>query len=141
MKGYNLPKKALFKDFELKSNKKYCKKVSFATQADADYYIDKLQKTSTRDKVPINSYLCTKCNCWHLTSWEQVDLNKFVEDTNNELKEVFEEYYSAFNDFSKTTKFIFDELEKALIERNNATLENRILKKEVEKLKRKLNGK
>ena len=68
-------------------------------------------------------------------------MNKFVEDTNNELKEVFEEYNSAFNDFAKATEFIFDELEKALIERNNATLENRILKKEVEKLKRKLNGK
>ena len=95
MTKYGLPKKALFRDFELKTDKKYCNKVSFATQEDADYYINKLQKTSTRDKVPINSYLCVKCNCWHLTSWEQVDLNKFTEDTNAELKEVFDEYDKA----------------------------------------------
>ena len=134
MKRYKLPKKALFKNFELKLNKKYCKKVSFATQADADYYIDKLQKTSTRDKIPVNSYLCPKCNCWHLTSWEQIDLNKFVSDTNKELKEVFEEYDEAVTDMVKVTDTILIELENALIERNNAYLESKKLKKELDKL-------
>ena len=139
MKRYKLPKKALFKDFELKLNKKYCKKVSFATQEDADYYINKLQKTSTRDKVPINSYLCVKCNCWHLTSWEQVDLNKFTEDTNAELKEVFDEYEEACNIFLKNSELLLTQLDKALSDRNNALLENRVLKREIEKLKAKLN--
>ena len=139
MPKYGLPKKALFRNFELKTNKKYCKKVSFATQEDADYYINKLQKTSTRDKVPINSYLCVKCNCWHLTSWEQVDLNKFTEDTNAELKEVFDEYDKACNIFLKNSELLLTQLDKALSDRNNALLENRVLKKEVEKLKAKLN--
>jgi len=45
-----------------------CKKTYFATQKAADFYIEKLQKSSNRQKVPVNSYLCPKCNLWHLSS-------------------------------------------------------------------------
>lgn len=31
-------------------------------------YIDKLKKTSIRDRKPVNTYLCEHCLTWHLTS-------------------------------------------------------------------------
>lgn len=45
-----------------------CKKVSFASEKYADFYIDKLKRISQRKKVPVRSYKCDKCNLWHLTS-------------------------------------------------------------------------
>lgn len=48
--------------------KEVCKKVSFADEKNALKYIDKLKKTSIRDKIPVNVYLCEKCFCWHLTN-------------------------------------------------------------------------
>ena len=45
-----------------------CKKVSFATENDALYYVDKLQRTSTRQRIPNDTYLCPHCLSWHLTS-------------------------------------------------------------------------
>jgi hypothetical protein len=64
-----------------------CKKATFARKIDADYYIDKLQKTSNRAKIPKYSYLCPKCNLWHLTSKEYPEnirqtLNKYLEIIN-----------------------------------------------------------
>lgn len=47
-----------------------CTKVSFADEKLANYYIDKLQKTSVRKKVPVKAYLCEKCFNWHLTHKE-----------------------------------------------------------------------
>ena len=51
-----------------------CKKVKFINQEFADSYVAKLQKTSKRSRKPIRSYLCTKCNVWHITSAEEKDL-------------------------------------------------------------------
>lgn len=45
-----------------------CKKVYFATEHDALFYISKINKTSNRAKKPVRTYLCNKCNSWHLTS-------------------------------------------------------------------------
>lgn len=45
-----------------------CKKVYFANEKSAEYYIEKLQKTSTRKILPVRAYLCEKCLSWHLTS-------------------------------------------------------------------------
>lgn len=45
-----------------------CKKVSFSDEESAEYYIEKLQRTSKRKKKPVRSYLCEKCFNWHLTS-------------------------------------------------------------------------
>lgn len=49
----------------------YCSKTSFATEKDAEFYIEKLKKTSNRDKIPKRAYLCTECFHWHLTSIEE----------------------------------------------------------------------
>jgi len=48
-----------------------CTKTKFATQKQADYFINKLQRTSTRQSVPLRSYLCQHCFSWHLSSSEQ----------------------------------------------------------------------
>ncbi len=58
-----------------------CKKVKFATNADADFYIKKLGATSSRKKIPTRAYFCRHCNAWHLTSQQ----NKEVEELNNTI--------------------------------------------------------
>ena len=68
----------------MEGNMIYCKKVSFGTKQYADAYITKLQKTSQREKVPVASYLCPRCNCWHLTSWATPDIEKLMREVNNE---------------------------------------------------------
>lgn len=45
-----------------------CNKTYFSDEKQAQIYIDKLANTSTRKSVPVRSYLCSKCSCWHLTS-------------------------------------------------------------------------
>lgn len=52
---------------------KGCTKVKFATEKDAVFYIDKLKKTSVREKKPLRAYLCPFCISWHLTSREDYD--------------------------------------------------------------------
>lgn len=51
-------------------DKMNCKKVSFSDEIFAIKYIEKLQKTSSRERKPVDTYLCDKCLCWHLTSIE-----------------------------------------------------------------------
>jgi len=55
-----------------------CTKVKFGTEADADFYIKKLDKTSNRRLKPVRSYLCPICCSWHMTSIKQ--------NTNNEAR-------------------------------------------------------
>ena len=45
-----------------------CKKVYFGNEKSAEYYIDKLNKTSSRKVKPVRAYLCERCLNWHLTS-------------------------------------------------------------------------
>lgn len=45
-----------------------CKKVYFANENSAKFYIEKLNKTSLRKVKPVRAYLCEKCLNWHLTS-------------------------------------------------------------------------
>lgn len=45
-----------------------CSKTKFSTEENAKFYVEKLKKTSTRNKVPIRTYLCEHCLQWHLTS-------------------------------------------------------------------------
>jgi predicted RNase H-like nuclease (RuvC/YqgF family) len=47
-----------------------CRKVYFVDEKFALEYIDKLNKTSSREIKPVRAYLCEKCLCWHLTSIE-----------------------------------------------------------------------
>jgi len=45
-----------------------CNKVCFCDEEAALFYIDKLQKTSKRKRIPVRAYLCDKCLTWHITS-------------------------------------------------------------------------
>jgi hypothetical protein len=70
----------------MNSDKKYCKKVSFGTEADANFYIEKLRKTSTRPIIPVRAYLCEKCNNWHLTHIQQEDIPKILAEHERVLR-------------------------------------------------------
>jgi hypothetical protein len=59
-------------------SKPNCHKVCFANEKFAIEYIDKLQKTSFRDKKPVNAYLCEKCLSWHLTSIESKEVREIT---------------------------------------------------------------
>lgn len=45
-----------------------CHKAKYRTEQDALFALNKIQKTSSRKRVPIRVYQCDKCSCWHLTS-------------------------------------------------------------------------
>ena len=62
-----------------------CKKVAFATEENAEFYIKKLQRTSIRLVKPQRAYLCEKCLRWHLTHIQTIDL-RCVEKENEKLK-------------------------------------------------------
>lgn len=128
-------KRPAIKHLKITADTKRCKKVSFGTKEFADAYIAKLQKESKREKKPINSYLCVKCNCWHLTSWEQVDVMKFVKETNEELEEIIKIYNSEYEKDVEMLGKVETILQNTLIENNNLKLENYKLKHKLTKLK------
>lgn len=43
-------------------------KVKYSSENLAIIDIERIQKKSNRDKVPIRAYLCNECGSWHLTS-------------------------------------------------------------------------
>lgn len=55
-----------------------CKKAKFATEKDADFFIQKLKATSKRAKIPTSSYFCQRCTSWHLTSLKQNEWKEAV---------------------------------------------------------------
>lgn len=70
---------------------KDCGKVSFSDEAAAQFYIDKLQKTSKRPRVPQRTYLCHKCLNWHLTSQgEKQTYETVINDNENLKKQIIE---------------------------------------------------
>ena len=74
------------------------KKARFATQKDADDFIERLQKTSTRERLPSRSYFC-KCGCWHLTnSASSVDSQVLIslKQEIEQLKKDKEEFINSF---------------------------------------------
>ena len=60
-------------------DKKECKKVKFSTEKDAEFYLNKLKKTSSRKNIPTRAYLCPFCTSWHLTSRESFENKKILE--------------------------------------------------------------
>lgn len=60
-----------------------CKKTFFSDEKQANYYLEKLKKTSARSKIPTRAYLCEKCFNWHLTAREETghekDLKRQIE--------------------------------------------------------------
>lgn len=87
----------------LHATKNVCKKVYFGTEKAANEHIAKLQQTSKRDKVPVRAYLCYRCNCWHLTSWEAPDIDLFIKHINEEVDEL-----NAWNEreYERDTKLL-----------------------------------
>lgn len=59
-------------------NNTNCNKVRFIDEKFALKYIDKLNKTSCRERKPVRAYLCEKCLCWHLTSIESKENREIV---------------------------------------------------------------
>ena len=70
-----------------------CKKVSFGTEEDANFYINKLQKTSSRELVPVRAYLCDKCTNWHLTKVVDKTAANIIESLNNKIIELKKEIW------------------------------------------------
>lgn len=52
-----------------------CKKTKYASAKWALLDIDRINKKSTRYKLPIRAYLCQFCGAWHITS-EEYKANK-----------------------------------------------------------------
>lgn len=65
-----------------------CKKVAFATEADADFYIEKLKRTSSRKVVPTRAYLCETCRNWHLTHVQNIDVQKVLYGYEKRIREL-----------------------------------------------------
>ena len=68
-----------------------CKKVKFADESTADFYLKKLKHTSHRKVKPVRSYLCPDCLSWHLTSRTEkdydliADLRVIIKDRNDTI--------------------------------------------------------
>jgi hypothetical protein len=96
----------------------HCKKTSFADQENALFYIDKLKRTSVRDKVPIGTYLCPKCFNWHLTSQPSRH-----EQENKELRAEVETLKQKIKNLRQNSEGVEASLKKT-IERLRKTLQS-----------------
>jgi molybdenum cofactor biosynthesis enzyme MoaA len=72
-----------------------CSKTKFATEKDANYFIEKMQKTSSRKVKPVKSYLCPKCTRWHLsssqdhkTSLREIELENSIKQARKEIDDL-----------------------------------------------------
>lgn len=91
------------------NNKIICKKTSFANEGIALSYINKLQSTSKRERVPQRAYLCEKCMNWHLTSTIDYTRDKVIVGLNEKIAKLIEE-----NQFYQTKiEKLIEKLEKA----------------------------
>ena len=109
----------------------YCKKVYFGSKQQADNYIAKLQKESTRSKVPVRSYLCYKCNSWHLTSWEAPDIENLICQINEDIDCLNADLE---REYENDTRIMSTALNDVIDLKRNYTkleLENRILKSKI----------
>lgn len=90
---------------ETKSEVITCKKVSFADEQQALFYIDKLIRTSKRKVVPQRTYLCHKCFNWHLTSQTQIKISYDV------IREELDELKKELQTKDKLIKYLQETLE------------------------------
>ena len=111
-----------------------CKKVKFINQEFADSYVAKLQKTSKRNRKPIRSYLCPKCNVWHITSAEEKDLTsgrfvlwqelvikgqeKTIIELNNKINYLNEYHKEDRANVVKTYKDMINSMDKKIREKD-----------------------
>ena len=112
----------------IKPEKEYCKKVAFGTKEAADYYLVKIKRNSKREKVPERSYLCYKCNCWHLTSWEAPDIELLFVQINSEIEELNKSIEKQYELDSGVMSQAVNELVQLRKDYKKLELENRVLK-------------
>ncbi len=117
---------------ETKNELIVCKKVSFADEKQALFYIEKLNKTSNRKSVPQRTYLCHKCSNWHLTSQVQIktysvllaeceSLKQDIIEKNKEIKALKESLeYERSKELTDKDKIIKERGEK--ISQQNSTI-------------------
>lgn len=72
-----------------------CKKVKFGTQADAEFYIQKIKNRSNRPVIPIRAYQC-KGGVWHITS--QKDYSKEIEELKLQIEKLTTENQKLKNE-------------------------------------------
>ena len=62
-----------------------CKKTKFASREIADSHVKKFNESiRKRETTPIRSYLCEKCNCWHVTSKDTIK-DALLKEAKNEI--------------------------------------------------------
>lgn len=106
------------------------KKARFANEKDANDYIERLRKTSTRDIIPARSYFC-KCGAWHLTSSASSEASQKLIVLRQEYDKLKKEKDDLIRQFTSDSS-IGVQVEARVVELKK---ENKELKKEKEKLK------
>lgn len=73
-----------------------CRKSKYRTEQDAIFALNKIKESSNRKCIPIRTYLCGKCHCWHLTSKpnaiELAAENRLLKEQVAELTRKLEKY-------------------------------------------------
>lgn len=127
-------KRPNFKFLKIKETSNVCKKVYFGTKQVADDFI--LKRSKEKDARPATSYLCHKCNCWHITSWEAPDITHFIKQVNEEIEAIENEYYRQYDQDNDHIEFCLKSVQSTQIALANLRLENYKLKNQIEKLKK-----
>lgn len=112
----------------IRADEEYCKKVAFGTKKDADFYLEKIKKESKRDKIPERSYLCYKCNTWHLTSWEAPDIENLICQINEDIDCLNSDLELQYEQDTRIMSKAINELIELRRSYTKLELENRILK-------------
>jgi len=124
-------RKPNIKRLKIHSTSNVCKKVYFGTKEVADAFI--LKRSKEGDARPATAYLCHRCNCWHLTSWETPDIDKLIKEIQNDIDMIQEEYERQYQEDINHIDYCLTKYQKMEIEVNNLRLENFKLKHEISK--------
>lgn len=106
------PQRKIIKIFETKN---ICKKVYFGTKEAAEFHI--IKRATEEDAKTARSYLCHKCNCWHITSWTAPDVEGVIAEMNAHIDTInadAEEWYLEHEDLVIELMNKIRELEREL---------------------------
>jgi predicted nucleic acid-binding Zn-ribbon protein len=92
-----------------------CTKAKFTNESEAIFFIDKLKKTSKRERKPQTAYLCKRCNTWHITS-----IKLEVDIAMDKLKNQNKQLYNSLIKRNEKIKKLNEKIEK--LEADNANL-------------------
>ncbi|MFZ4415013.1 MAG: hypothetical protein ACOYOV_18145 [Bacteroidales bacterium] len=126
-------RKPNLKKIKIRETSNVCKKVYFGTKEIADAFIKK--RSWEKNARPATSYLCHKCNCWHLTSWESPDVERFIKEIQSDIDILDEEYTRQYENDCKHIEFCLKQIQDYEIASNNMLRENKKLREELELLK------